>query len=148
VTCLSGIHEVARELENPFRQVPNELPLVTFQAQFNEALITMFSGYHPDSFWEEEANSFSSSSMHSVDEMPTSETPPKHQYRPHFPHRGEGNGDIQRLIKQMEHEMEEQKAEMARQKHEIERLKGKLKKSEDAAKTDNTVETEDSNLVR
>jgi len=52
VLCLSGIHEVARELENPFRNVPNELPLVTFQAQYNEALITMYSGYHPDHFWD------------------------------------------------------------------------------------------------
>lgn len=30
----------AREMENPFRNIPNELPLVTLQAQFNEALIT------------------------------------------------------------------------------------------------------------
>jgi len=57
-TCLSGIHEVARELENPFRNVPNELPLVTIQAQFNETLITMFAGYHPDHFWAEEAKMF------------------------------------------------------------------------------------------
>jgi Bestrophin, RFP-TM, chloride channel len=52
VTCLSGIHEVARELENPFRNIPNELPICTLQAQFNEALIVMFSGYHPDHFWD------------------------------------------------------------------------------------------------
>jgi hypothetical protein len=52
IACLSGIHEVARELENPFRNIPNELPLVTLQAQFNEALITMYSGYHPDHFWD------------------------------------------------------------------------------------------------
>lgn len=58
VTCLSGIHEVARELENPFRNVPNEIPLVTIQAQFNEALIVMFAGYHPDHFWAEGARMF------------------------------------------------------------------------------------------
>ena len=52
VACLSGVNEVARELENPFRNIPNELPLVTFQAQFNEALIVMYSGYHPDLFWD------------------------------------------------------------------------------------------------
>eukprot|EP00934_Nitzschia_sp_Nitz4_P009073 Nitzschia sp. Nitz4//scaffold26_size159584//75799//77895//NITZ4_002493-RA/size159584-processed-gene-0.75-mRNA-1//-1//CDS//3329545088//9063//frame0 len=50
--CLSGIHEVARELENPFRNVPNELPLVTMMAEFNEALLVMYAGYHPDFFWE------------------------------------------------------------------------------------------------
>jgi hypothetical protein len=54
VLCLAGINEVARELENPFRNVPNELPLVTFQAQYNEALITMYAGYHPDHFWDGE----------------------------------------------------------------------------------------------
>jgi predicted membrane chloride channel (bestrophin family) len=52
VMCLSGIHEVARDLENPFRNVPNELPLVTFQAEYNEALITMYSGWHPGQFWD------------------------------------------------------------------------------------------------
>lgn len=52
VTCITGIHEVARELENPFRNIPNELPICTLQAQFNEGLIVMFSGYHPDHFWD------------------------------------------------------------------------------------------------
>lgn len=50
-SCLSGIHEVARELENPFRNVPNELPVVTMMAEFNEALLTMYAGYHPDFYW-------------------------------------------------------------------------------------------------
>ena len=56
MAVLAGVNEVARELENPFRNVPNELPLVTMQAQFNEALIVMFAGYHPDSYWKAEAN--------------------------------------------------------------------------------------------
>jgi len=51
-TCLAGLHEVARELENPFRNIPNDLPINTFQAFFNEALYTMYSGYHPDFFWD------------------------------------------------------------------------------------------------
>jgi predicted membrane chloride channel (bestrophin family) len=55
VLCLAGVNEVARELENPFRNVPNELPLVTFMAQYNEALITMYAGYHPDFFWNGKA---------------------------------------------------------------------------------------------
>jgi len=54
VTCLVGLHEVARELENPFRNVPNEIPLCTLQAVYNETLATMFSGYNPDSFWDAE----------------------------------------------------------------------------------------------
>ena len=54
VTCLVGLHEVARELENPFRNVPNELPLPTLLAMYNESLVTMFSGYNPDSFWDAE----------------------------------------------------------------------------------------------
>lgn len=52
VTCLAGLHEVARELENPFRNVPNEIPLVTLLAMFNESLITLYAGYHPDLFYD------------------------------------------------------------------------------------------------
>jgi len=53
VTCLAGLHEVARELENPFRNAPNDVPLCTLLAFYNEALITMFSGHHPDAYWDE-----------------------------------------------------------------------------------------------
>jgi hypothetical protein len=52
VTCLVGLHEVARELENPFRNVPNEVPICTMQASFNEGLLVMFSGYNPDGYWD------------------------------------------------------------------------------------------------
>jgi len=52
VLCIEGINEVARDLENPFRNFPNELPLVNIMAQFNEGLMTMYAGYHPDSFWD------------------------------------------------------------------------------------------------
>ena len=49
--CFIGIHEVARELENPYFAVPNDLPLNHFQAQFNEALVAgMLVGFHPDSW--------------------------------------------------------------------------------------------------
>ena len=46
VLCLAGLHEVARELENPFRNVPNDIPLCTLLAMYNEALVTMCTGYH------------------------------------------------------------------------------------------------------
>jgi predicted membrane chloride channel (bestrophin family) len=46
-----GLYEVSRELEHPYVNVPNNLPLTTIQAQFNEALVTMYAGYHPDSWW-------------------------------------------------------------------------------------------------
>ena len=52
VMCLTSIDEVAKELENPFRNIPNELPVVTYQAEYNEALITMYSGFHPDAYWD------------------------------------------------------------------------------------------------
>ncbi|KAL3762382.1 hypothetical protein ACHAW5_004699 [Stephanodiscus triporus] len=53
VTCLVGLHEVARELENPFRNVPNEIPLCALQASYNETLVTMFGGYNPDALlWD------------------------------------------------------------------------------------------------
>ena len=53
VTCLAGLHEVARELENPFRNAPNDVPLCTLLAFYNEALITTFAGFHPDSYWDQ-----------------------------------------------------------------------------------------------
>lgn len=34
------------------RNVPNDIPVCTLQAMYNEALITMFAGFHPDSFWD------------------------------------------------------------------------------------------------
>jgi hypothetical protein len=43
---------VAQELENPFKNVPNDIPLNNFQAQFNESLLTMHAGYHPEAWWE------------------------------------------------------------------------------------------------
>ena len=52
VTCLAGLHEVARELENPFRNAPNDVPLCTLMAFYNEALITMYAGFHPDAYWD------------------------------------------------------------------------------------------------
>ena len=55
VTCLAGLHEVARELENPFRNAPNDVPLGTLLAFYNEALVTMFAGFHPDAYWEQDA---------------------------------------------------------------------------------------------
>jgi len=51
VLCLAGLHEVARVLENPFRNVPNDVPLCTLLATYNEALISVCSGYHPDHYW-------------------------------------------------------------------------------------------------
>jgi predicted membrane chloride channel (bestrophin family) len=55
VTCLVGLHEVARELENPFRNVPNEIPLCALMASYNETLLTMFGGYNPDAVsWDPE----------------------------------------------------------------------------------------------
>jgi Bestrophin, RFP-TM, chloride channel len=52
VLCFLGLNEVSRELENPFQNIPNDLPLTTYQAEFNEALVTMYAGFHPDSWWE------------------------------------------------------------------------------------------------
>lgn len=46
-----GLWHVSTELEDPFRNVPNDLPLNNFQAQFNEALVVMFAGFHPEAYW-------------------------------------------------------------------------------------------------
>jgi Bestrophin, RFP-TM, chloride channel len=52
VMCFAGLHEVARELENPFQNAPNDLPANNLHGQYNEALMSMFTGYHPDAYWE------------------------------------------------------------------------------------------------
>lgn len=41
-----------------FSSVHASNSLVTLQAQFNEGLITMYAGYHPDHFWKNEADDF------------------------------------------------------------------------------------------
>mmetsp|Transcript_3754 Transcript_3754/g.8076 ORF Transcript_3754/g.8076 Transcript_3754/m.8076 type:complete len:896 (+) Transcript_3754:280-2967(+) len=56
VMCFTGLHEVAREIENPFQNVPNDVPLNNYQAQFNEGLMVMFYGYHPDAYWDSGTN--------------------------------------------------------------------------------------------
>lgn len=39
VMCFAGLHEVSRELENPFTNAPNDLPANNLHAQYNEALM-------------------------------------------------------------------------------------------------------------
>lgn len=82
VMCFAGLHEVARELENPFQNVPNDLPLNNMHAQFNESLMTMFLGFHPDAYWEiqetempptvveEDSEEVASSSSEEAEEVP------------------------------------------------------------------------------
>lgn len=59
-----GLWLVANELEDPFRNVPNDIPLNNFQVQFNEALVCMFAGFHPEAWWDidERKNALSESS--------------------------------------------------------------------------------------
>jgi len=54
VVCLAGLHEVSQEFENLFWNVPNDISLCTLLAMYNESLITMCLGYHPDFYWREE----------------------------------------------------------------------------------------------
>jgi hypothetical protein len=46
-------------LSNTF--ISTDIPLNNFQAQFNEGLMMMYSGYHPDAFWEVEVVDFKTS---------------------------------------------------------------------------------------
>ena len=81
VLCFVGLHEVAREMETPFMRVPNNLPLTTFQAQFNEALITTWAGFHPDSWFDlpevDLPDISESGSDDSVEETSPDEPPPQ-----------------------------------------------------------------------
>ena len=74
VSCLAGLHEVARELENPFRNVPNDIPLLRLQAIFNEGLVTLFAGFHPDHYWD--ANDFLDSPNSATNSATTPATTP------------------------------------------------------------------------
>ena len=64
-----GLWHVSTELEDPFRNVPNDLPLNNFQAQFNEALVVMFAGFHPEAYW---IIGESEETLSEADLMPTS----------------------------------------------------------------------------
>jgi hypothetical protein len=116
VTCLSGIHEVARELENPFRNVPNELPLVTFQAQFNEALIVMYSGYHPDHFWADEAELYISKSEEEEDDVAAPEAKSPETKHCSGAMDAAGLRKMAEKMKQQQLEIEQQKLEVEQQK--------------------------------
>eukprot|EP00594_Rhizosolenia_setigera_P012504 CAMPEP_0178965542 /NCGR_PEP_ID=MMETSP0789-20121207/16369_1 /TAXON_ID=3005 /ORGANISM="Rhizosolenia setigera, Strain CCMP 1694" /LENGTH=60 /DNA_ID=CAMNT_0020650597 /DNA_START=507 /DNA_END=689 /DNA_ORIENTATION=- len=55
VLIFISIHEVAREIEKPFKNPPNDHPLNFYLSQFNEALIACTAGYNPDSNWKKES---------------------------------------------------------------------------------------------
>lgn len=54
VLLFAGLNELSKELECPFRGMPNDLPLNLFQAHFNESLVTTFAGFHPNARRETE----------------------------------------------------------------------------------------------
>jgi hypothetical protein len=70
VLCFVGIHEVARELENPYFTFPNDLPLNNFQAQFNEALVIMYAGFHPDAYREQKDEAVVVEPVHETEPEP------------------------------------------------------------------------------
>lgn len=78
-----GIWFVSIELEDPFRNVPNDLPLNNMQAQFNEALLVMFAGFHPESWWTmgENKNSISAQDL-DMNLASIAETPVKEEAEP------------------------------------------------------------------
>ena len=45
-----GLWHVSNELEDPFKNVPNDLPLFIFQEELNEALVVIFSDFQPESW--------------------------------------------------------------------------------------------------
>jgi hypothetical protein len=72
VLCFVGTHEVARELSDPLHTYPNDLPLNNLHAQFNEALISMWAGFHPDARRVDngdESDSFDDQSVSSASSM-------------------------------------------------------------------------------
>lgn len=122
VTCVSGIHEVARELENPFRNVPNEIPLVTLQAQLNEALVTNFAGYHPDHFWQDQANDTLDDA---AEELLSTDHSDSNSGSVNASNKA--NADMLLLLQRQKADMERQMKEMAeKQQRELERQKREI----------------------
>jgi len=145
MTALSGIHEVARELENPFRNVPNELPLVTMQAQFNEALITMYSGYHPDSYWKEEAEEIEE--MISAKEKSSPGKAEKKELAPQSTPNGVKEESNEELMQSMEEKIEQlmktveqQALKMEQQDLEMERLQSQMNNTEEKKSESDSIE--------
>ena len=120
VTALSGIHEVARELENPFRNVPNEIPLSTLMAEANEALITMYAGYHPDLYWAEAAKQYAPYDKIDEDEPVVANGESK---RPPTCHKDELEQKINQLMMKIEE-----------QSREIDSLRSKMESEKDPPK--------------
>jgi len=77
VSCLCGLEEVSRELENPFRKPPNEIPICTLQAQFNETLIVAYCGYHPDAYFDDFLSSQCPDQNRNKTSIPNNELPEK-----------------------------------------------------------------------
>ena len=77
-----GLWHVSIELEDPFRNVPNDLPLNRFQAEFNEALVVMFAGFHPDAYWSVGNDQ---ESLSEADFIPSIKEDPEEFSSPTFP---------------------------------------------------------------
>ena len=112
VTALSGVHEVARELENPFRNVPNEIPLSTLMAEANEALITMYSGYHPDLYWADAAKQYA------PHESPFTEEPLNGQIPASAPSMEDKINELMEKIEEQNRQIEQLKASQNANKQE------------------------------
>ena len=108
VTALSGVHEVARELENPFRNVPNEIPLATLMAEANEAILTMYAGYNPDFFWADAAKQYAPS-----EEPPAEPAKAKAEPKENNSAAGEAEGcSLEEKINKLMMKIEEQSREI------------------------------------
>jgi predicted membrane chloride channel (bestrophin family) len=70
-----GLWLVANELEDPFRNAPNDLPLNNFQAQFNEALVCVFAGFHPEAWWDVDENIKSLGGNERTNDLPMEKIP-------------------------------------------------------------------------
>jgi len=84
VLCMAAMHEVARELENPYANYPNEIPLATLLAIYNEALVSMCTGYHPDAYWGD-SGAKPSSASNGRKSLANKETPKKEKRKEETP---------------------------------------------------------------
>jgi len=100
VTCLCGLHEAAREMENPFRNIPNDIPLCTLMAMYNESLLTLYNGYHPDSFWDPKAHQPTENNDDKTDEGNNVEL---HQLRERAKRQASELEELKTMVEKMAH---------------------------------------------
>ena len=133
------------------------LPMTVLSHDLRHSLFVLriYSGYHPDAFWAEEADRYMpprpASPVKSIDSSSNEKKNHPICVGPSAgrggPSSSAGKGDLRHLVEQMKSEMENQKVEMDRQKLEIDRLTKELRKADGSCNGKDVAATEECRRV-